>query len=465
MPRTTARMAAVLTVTVTTLMAAAASPAAADPITPDGAEVAAPRAAEAVLAAAGPRPTFQLPFACGARILLGTYGGHGDYEIDMGASEGTPLRASAAGTAYRGHSNGGGYQVSILHDNGWRTLYLHLQANSYQFADGARVQMGQHLANTGNTGTNTSGPHLHYEQQNQIDGSWRAVHAWFNGQPSDITDDARRNSYYDTSRNCGQSSTAGGVAAGDVTGDGYADLVGRRSDGTLALYPNNGAGATAPYGPNRVVGSGWQSMSTFRVADVTGDGKADIVAVGADGALLLYAHSGDNAAPYGTGRGVGTGWASFRHVTVADVTGDSKADILGVAADGALLLYAHSGDNAAPYGSGRQVGTGWAGFSHVSAADVTGDDKADVVTVSTDGSLRVYAHGGDNAAPYSAGAVIGSGWQSFDRVMATDATGDGKADIVGTHPDGNLYLYTHSGDNTAPYGTGRLIGSGWNTLA
>ncbi|GAA4972167.1 FG-GAP-like repeat-containing protein [Actinoplanes utahensis] len=257
----------------------------------------------------------------------------------------------------------------------------------------------------------------------------------------------------------------GGVAAGDVTGDGYADLVGRRSDGTLALYPNNGAGATAPYGPNRVVGSGWQSMSTFRVADVTGDGKADIVAVGADGALLLYAHSGDNAAPYGTGRAIGSGWASFRHVTVADVTGDGKADVLGVASDGALSLYAHSGDNAAPYGTGRQVGTGWAAFAHVTAADVTGDGKADVVTVSPDGSLRVYAHGGDNAAPYSGGAVLGSGWQGFDRVMATDATGDGKADIVGTHPDGSLYLYTHSGDDTAPYGTGRLIGSGWNTLA
>ncbi len=34
-------------------------------------------------AAAGPRPLFQLPFACGQRVQLATYPGHDDYDIDM----------------------------------------------------------------------------------------------------------------------------------------------------------------------------------------------------------------------------------------------------------------------------------------------------------------------------------------------------------------------------------------------
>jgi hypothetical protein len=262
-----------------------------------------------------------------------------------------------------------------------------------------------------------------------------------------------------------QDNTAGGVAVGDVTGDGFADVLGRRSDGTLALYPHGGAGASAPYGPNYQVGSGWQSITSFRVADVTGDRKGDIVAVRADGALVLYTHGGDDAAPYSMGRQIGSGWAGFRHVTVADVTGDGKADVLGVASDGTLLLYVHGGDNAAPYGTGRPVGSGWAGFAHVTAADVTGDGKADIVAVGADGQLRLYAHSGDNDAPYGLGAVIGSAWQQFDRVHAADVTGDQRADLLATRPDGSLWLYAHGGDNAAPYSTGSQIGSGWNSIS
>ncbi|WP_229075517.1 FG-GAP-like repeat-containing protein [Actinoplanes sp. DH11] len=261
-----------------------------------------------------------------------------------------------------------------------------------------------------------------------------------------------------------QDSAAGGVAAGDVTGDGFADVLGRRADGSLALYPNGGAGASTPYGPNSQIGSGWQSMTTFRVADVTGDGKGDVLAVRNDGALLLYAHGGDNAAPYGTARQVGTGWAGFRQVTAGDVTGDGKADVVAAAGDGALLLYAHGGDNAAPYSTGRQIGTGWA-FTHLSAADANADGRADLFTVSADGQLRLYSHTGNVNAPYSTGAVIGSAWQQFDRVHAADVTGDQHADLLATKPDGTLWLYTHTRDNTAPYSTGRQIGSGWTSIA
>ncbi|WP_229075518.1 VCBS repeat-containing protein [Actinoplanes sp. DH11] len=259
-------------------------------------------------------------------------------------------------------------------------------------------------------------------------------------------------------------SGTGGVAAGDVTGDGFADVLGRRADGSLALYPNGGASASTPYGPNSQIGSGWQSMTTFRVADVTGDGKGDVLAVRNDGALLLYAHGGDNSAPYGTARQVGTGWAGFRQVTAGDVTGDGKADAVAAAGDGALLLYAHGGDNAAPYSTGRQIGTGWA-FTHLSAADANADGKADLFTVSADGQLRLYSHTGNVNAPYSTGAVIGSAWQQFDRVHAADVTGDQHADLLATKPDGTLWLYTHTRDNTAPYSTGRQIGSGWTSIA
>ncbi|MFI1996118.1 FG-GAP-like repeat-containing protein [Actinoplanes sp. NPDC020271] len=262
-----------------------------------------------------------------------------------------------------------------------------------------------------------------------------------------------------------QESTGTGLAAGDVTGDGFADVIGRRPDGTLSLYPNNGAGAAAPYGPNYQVGAGWQAFTTIRIADVTGDHKGDVVAVRNDGTLWLYTHGGDNNAPYASGQLIGTGWGGFRNVSVADVTGDGKADVLGVTSDGKLLLYTHSGDNSSPYSTGRQVGDGWGIFTQVTAADVTGDGKADILASGSDGQLRLYAHTGDNNAPYSTGPQVGTGWQQFDRVNAADVNGDQHADLLATRPDGTLWLYANTGDNSHPYDSGAQIGIGWNSFS
>jgi len=262
-----------------------------------------------------------------------------------------------------------------------------------------------------------------------------------------------------------QESTGGGLAAGDVTGDGFADVIGRTVDGDLYLYPNKGAGEAAPYGPNYEVGIGWQPFTTIRIADVTGDHKGDIVAVRNDGTLWLYAHGGDNSAPYSTGRQIGIGWGGFRSVSVADVTGDGKADILGVGSDGKLLLYAHGGDNSAPYSTGLQVGIGWAVFTQVTVADVTGDGKADILAVGADGQLYLYAHTGDNNAPYNTGVLVGVEWQQFDRVHAADVNGDQHADLLATRPDGTLWLYANTGDNSHPYNSGAQIGIGWHIFA
>ena len=50
--------------------------------------------------------------------------------------------------------------VVITHDNGYRTRFLHLSRSLVK--PGERVEMGEKIALSGNTGRST-GPHLHYE--------------------------------------------------------------------------------------------------------------------------------------------------------------------------------------------------------------------------------------------------------------------------------------------------------------
>lgn len=54
----------------------------------------------------------------------------------------------------------GGKELIILHENGFRTGYAHL--SDIKVNKGDKVQAGQLVAVSGNTGTNTTGAHLHF---------------------------------------------------------------------------------------------------------------------------------------------------------------------------------------------------------------------------------------------------------------------------------------------------------------
>ncbi len=51
--------------------------------------------------------------------------------------------------------------VQIMHDDGTYAIYAHLNWNSIRVVPGQRVQRGQYIADSGNTGF-SSGPHLHF---------------------------------------------------------------------------------------------------------------------------------------------------------------------------------------------------------------------------------------------------------------------------------------------------------------
>jgi murein DD-endopeptidase MepM/ murein hydrolase activator NlpD len=89
---------------------------------------------------------------------------HGYNGVDLAASTGTQVVASAGGTVIvskvGGWNGGYGNYIVIAHPNGTQTLYSHLSRNVVSV--GARVEQGQHIGNVGNTGKST-GPHLHFE--------------------------------------------------------------------------------------------------------------------------------------------------------------------------------------------------------------------------------------------------------------------------------------------------------------
>ncbi|MFI6642406.1 M23 family metallopeptidase [Streptomyces sp. NPDC050504] len=112
-------------------------------------------------------PNFKAPFPCGQKWTYSHHSAEVRQALDFvrsdgGGTAGTPVLASAAGTATR-HSqpSGAGNYVVVDHGGGWKTYYFHLAA--YSVGDGAQVAQGQQIGTTGSTG-NSSGAHIHYEQ-------------------------------------------------------------------------------------------------------------------------------------------------------------------------------------------------------------------------------------------------------------------------------------------------------------
>ena len=89
---------------------------------------------------------------------------HGYNGVDLAASIGTPVMASASGKVLIARSSGynGGYGLYIVvsHSNGTQTLYGHL--SQVNVSVGESVEKGEVIGAIGNTGRST-GPHLHFE--------------------------------------------------------------------------------------------------------------------------------------------------------------------------------------------------------------------------------------------------------------------------------------------------------------
>jgi lipoprotein NlpD len=109
----------------------------------------------------GPSP-FVWPVAGG--FLSSRFGPRGESHhdgIDISSAEGTPVRAARGGRVlYSDRLRGYGNLLILAHDDGYATVYAHIQANRIQ--PGTDVRQGQVIAAVGRTGK-TSGANLHFE--------------------------------------------------------------------------------------------------------------------------------------------------------------------------------------------------------------------------------------------------------------------------------------------------------------
>jgi hypothetical protein len=243
------------------------------------------------------------------------------------------------------------------------------------------------------------------------------------------------------------------------------NILGRDSSGVLWQYQGSGS-ASAPFLTRYRVGPGWNAydMVTSLTA-LRADGTGDMVARDKSGLLWYYKGSGNPSAPFEPRTKIGGGWYVYDTVTGArDLTGDGKADLVARDKYGVLWLYKGTGTQSAPFEPRTRIGGGWNIYSALAdTGDLNGDGEADLVARDTNGELWLYKGTGNATAPYQKRAPIGGGWNIYSVLRGpSDLNRDGLPDLIARDKDGVLWFYRGTGSASAPFAPRTRIGSGWN---
>jgi FG-GAP-like repeat len=159
------------------------------------------------------------------------------------------------------------------------------------------------------------------------------------------------------------------VAPGDWNGDGRVDIIARKPNGSLWWYGGDGRNGFSVVG--EPLGAGWNIFNEIvGPGDWNGDGRADLLARRYDGTLWLYGGNGRGGFAV-AGVPVDDGWSVFKTILApGDWDGDAKPDLLGIDFTGSLWLYPGDGRGGFLTG-GRFVDRGgWENFRTI----VTGPD-------------------------------------------------------------------------------------------
>jgi hypothetical protein len=223
----------------------------------------------------------------------------------------------------------------------------------------------------------------------------------------------------------GVAAATGVLVTRDVTGDGRADLLVRRLDGSLAVRPGTTSGT---FGAGTRVIPGFVGKDQVTApGDLNSDGRADLTARNpTTGALVLFLQRAD-----GSFRRVvdGTRWNAYDRISGAgDLNGDGHPDLVARDASGALWLYA--GNGQAGFASAVRIPGLFGAYSAITGGgDFTADGVPDLL-------VRDRATGDTYILPGNGAGRLGLRLGPFPRLTQAarpavgNVAGDGTPDVV-----------------------------------
>ncbi|MFD8996771.1 trypsin-like serine protease [Streptomyces abikoensis] len=245
------------------------------------------------------------------------------------------------------------------------------------------------------------------------------------------------------------------VTTADFNGDGRTDVAAVMKDGSLlAFYA--GPDGTLGYGRALWKDNTWDGKKKIIGGDFNGDGMADILAVGADGSMALYAGTESGKLAPGKKAWNDTSWGKIPLVARYKGDGWKRDGLIAQWDDGTLMAYSTAPDGTLADGARKEM---WRDKTwtkkHIATGDFNGDGRDDIAAVAANGQLHFYAGNGKGSFENGRDMWRDASWDTMQYVLGGDFDGDGKGDLFTRWGRGNLRWY--AGDGKGALADGRVF--------
>jgi len=224
------------------------------------------------------------------------------------------------------------------------------------------------------------------------------------------------------------------VASGDVNADGQSDLIvaaGAGGSPDIRIYSGRNGALLDNY---FAFASAFTGGVYVAAGDVDGDGRADVIAgAGSGGGPQVVVFSGaPGHAVLKNFFAFAPGFSGGVRVAAGDVNGDGHADIIAAAGPGGTPdVRVFDGVTGNMIDDFLAFPASFPGGIYVAAADLTGDGKADIIIgADAGGTPTVAVFNGVGHAPITTFLAFASNFAGGVRVGAGDVDGNGSIEIV-----------------------------------
>jgi FG-GAP-like repeat len=224
------------------------------------------------------------------------------------------------------------------------------------------------------------------------------------------------------------------AAVGDLNGDGYPDIAVANRGMTSYVCLNDG---TLKFDCRPLRDS--PSAATVAIADMNADGWNDVIYACRDSCQsVVYFNDGkgrlDRTMPWGLPR------SSVRAMAVADVDGDGHADIAACPENLGCFVFFGAGNGS--FGSGVRFDSPKAVPYSLIAADLNRDNRPDILVGYVEAPGVAYFN--DGAGRSYARLAFGDGKGAIYGMAAADLDGDGWPDVVVARSDApSFVMFNH----------------------